>query len=233
MYDDRIDFVSAYCDRWCERCPFTQRCSAFVAMAAVAMCEDDKEGLELAFGRAPDDDGVVPSPPDWLNDLEDVILSDREADAWAERCQQRRARINAMPIVQLADALMRLAYEWLRANPQVGDTQDALVREAFEVANYDVILIRAKLHRALDGREIRGTDDALMNDDPVQNDWNGSAKVALISIERSATAWAVLASATGQEAPAVVAGQLHDLGAHVEREFPDVRRFKRPGFDAG
>ena len=46
-------------------------------------------------------------------------------------------------------------------------------------------------------------------------------------------AWGVLASATGQEAPAVVAGQLRDLGAHVEREFPDVRRFIRPGFDAG
>jgi len=37
--------------------------------------------------------------------------------------------------------------------------------------------------------ESRGTDDAPMDDDPVQNDWNGSAKVALISIERSASAW--------------------------------------------
>ena len=233
MNHERIDFVSAYCDRWCERCPFTERCSTFLAVAAVAMCEDDRAGLELAFGRAPDDDGVVPQPPDWLNDLEDVSLSDDEAEAWSRRRTERRARIDAMPIIRLAEASMVLGYGWLRANSRVGETEDALVREAFEVATHDESLIRAKLHRALDGRESRGTDDALADDDPVQNDWNGSAKVALISIERSVTAWEVLASATGQEAPAVVAAQLRDLGILVEREFPDVRRFIRPGFDAG
>ena len=197
------------------------------------MCGDDRAGLELAFGRAPDDDGVVPPLPDWLNDLEDVSLSDEQAEAWSRRRAERRARIDAMPIIRLAEASMLVAYAWLRANPDVGETQDALVREAFEVAAHDVILIRSKLHRALDGRESRGTDDAPMDDDPVQNDWNGSAKVALISIERSASAWEVLASATKQEAPAVVAGQLRELRGHVQREFPDVWRFMRPGFDAG
>jgi hypothetical protein len=65
----------------------------------------------------------------------------------------------------------------------------------------------------------------------VQNDWNGSAKIALIAIERSAEAWSVLASATGQHTPAVLAAQLTDLRAEVERAFPDAWRFRRPGFD--
>src|SRR5687768_5214139 len=59
MIGDHIDFISAYCDRWCERCSLTQRCSAFTAQAAVAMCGNDRDGLELAFGRAPNDDGIV------------------------------------------------------------------------------------------------------------------------------------------------------------------------------
>jgi hypothetical protein len=36
---DRIDFISEYCDRWCERCAFTSRCSAYAVQIATAMCE--------------------------------------------------------------------------------------------------------------------------------------------------------------------------------------------------
>ena len=45
-------------------------------------------------------------------------------------------------------------------------------------------------------------------------------------------AWSVLASATGQDTPAVLAAQLNGLGGQVECEFPDAWRFRRPGFDA-
>jgi hypothetical protein len=231
MTDDRIDFISAYCDRWCERCPLTHRCSVFTAMAAVTMCEDERAGLELAFGRAPDDDGVVPPPPDWLKDFVDVGMSADDAAEWTRQHDQRRARIDATSIMQMAEAYMLLAHPWLTVNQQVGATQDALVREAFEVVVHDLIFIRVKLHRALDGKDLRGTDEGPPDDHPVQNDWNGSAKVALISIERSSAAWSALASATGQDTPAVLAQQLNDLGVQVEREFPDAWRFLRPGFD--
>ena len=50
MNSDRIDFISAYCDRWCERCAFTSRCSAFAVRAAEAMCGSFAEALELAVG---------------------------------------------------------------------------------------------------------------------------------------------------------------------------------------
>ena len=51
MTDDRIDFISDYCDRWCARCPFTARCSSYACEVAIAMCGDSKEGFELALGR--------------------------------------------------------------------------------------------------------------------------------------------------------------------------------------
>ena len=232
MNQDRIDFISAYCDCWCERCPLTLRCSAFTAVAAVTMCEDESAGLELAFGRAPDDNGVVPPPPDWQKDFVDVGMSADEAAEWTRQHDQRRARIDATSIMQMAGEYMHLAHAWLTAHQQVGSTPDAVVREAFEVVRHDLILILVKLHRALDGKDRRGTDDGPAEDDPVQNDWNGSAKVALISIERSSAAWSVLASATGQDTPAVLAAQLNELGGQVECEFPDAWRFTRPGFDA-
>ena len=46
----RIDFISSYCDRWCERCAFRDRCSAFACEVAIGMCGDAAEGLELAIG---------------------------------------------------------------------------------------------------------------------------------------------------------------------------------------
>src|SRR5206468_3255294 len=33
----RIDFIAAYCDRWCERCAYTMRCSAYACRVAIAV----------------------------------------------------------------------------------------------------------------------------------------------------------------------------------------------------
>ena len=72
MHTDRIDFISAYCDRWCERCAFTERCSLFAVEAAMAMCDgDDEEAMELAVGRAPSED-AEPQEADvsaWIAEL--------------------------------------------------------------------------------------------------------------------------------------------------------------------
>src|SRR6185295_363526 len=35
--DNRIDFISAYCDRWCDRCAYTARCSAYACDVAAGM----------------------------------------------------------------------------------------------------------------------------------------------------------------------------------------------------
>ena len=46
-----IDFISAYCDRWCERCAFTERCSQFAVSVARTMCDGDfNAAIELAIG---------------------------------------------------------------------------------------------------------------------------------------------------------------------------------------
>jgi hypothetical protein len=233
MNPHHIDFISAYCDRWCERCRMTHHCSMFTAHAAIAMCGDDRAGLELAFGRPPDDNGVVEPLPDWLNAAVNVTITMDEARGFERRHCERHARIEATTMMQMAQAYMHIAHAWCRTNEELESAADVVVREAFEVVSHDLIFIRVKLHRAMDGRDCVGTEDALFDDHPLQNDWNGSAKVALISIERSAAAWTVLASATGQETPVVLADQLRDLGAEVEREFPAAWRFRRPGFDQG
>ena len=84
--------------------------------------------------------------------------------------------------------------------------------------------------RALDGRDECPVGD-FRSEGPIQSDWNGSAKVATISIDRSERAWRVIAAATGDEAAGVLAASLATLGEQMSREFPHAMEFRRPGFD--
>src|SRR5262249_26475324 len=65
---------------------------------------------------------------------------------------------------------------------------------ALEIVAWDSTLVGAKLRRALAGRD-RTAKDSWTELDRVQNDANGSAKVALISLDRSAAAWRLVADA--------------------------------------
>jgi hypothetical protein len=223
-----IDFISAYCDRWCERCGFTDRCSAFAVQCAVAMCDSVEDAVELAVGRAPgeDDDSDGEDESVWADDLPNCEPTEQERRALSRELEARRAHVDGTTIMKVAHAYGMLAYQWLRAHAE-GLHQDAAMVDAVEVMTHDHLLIAAKLHRALSGRYDRAQGDA--EDHPVQNDANGSAKVALISIARSAAAWRTVANRS--DSAAMFADQLRQLQAEVETEFPYARLFTRPGFD--
>jgi len=107
---------------------------------------------------------------------------------------------------------------------------DSIVREALDIVAWDSMLVGAKLHRALLARE-RSATEAWPDDDAVQNDANGSAKVALISLERSESAWRLIAGTTGDADAAELEVLAARLRALVAREFPRAMAFVRPGFD--
>jgi hypothetical protein len=230
---DRIDFISAYCDRWCERCAFTSRCSAYAVEIAEGMCGDASAALELALGVAPPVREAVQSSASrsWIADCDPADVSDSEIEIEIQRHEARREQAAASPVAQLASACSRVAWRWLHARHDLeSPSADPVVTEAFEIAARDAHFIAAKLMRALQGRLDFDAGESFA-DDPVQNDWNGSAKVALISIERSALAWQVIADATREDTPRALATQLADLARLVQTEFPAVRQFVRPGFD--
>ena len=95
---------------------------------------------------------------------------------------------------------------------------------------WDEILIPAKLHRALHGLD-ESRDHPGFEEDPLQSDWNGSAKVALISIASSIRTWEVVAQELHDEEAAAIAAELRALEAEALKCFPDAWLFKRPGFD--
>jgi len=228
---DRIDFISAYCDRWCERCAYTARCSAYASDVAAGMCGDPAEGLELALGRP----RLVVAPPpigfEADDEFEDDLLETAEELAEADRIlEDSDRRVAASPITALSFEYAAGACEWLRAHGAALRNQaDPVLGEALTIVAYDAAFIGAKLQRALSGRDhARHLDD---DEDRIQNDWNGSAKVALISLERSEAAWRTIAQADGDERPSLLAARANELRRQVLDEFPDAPAFVRPGFD--
>jgi hypothetical protein len=230
---DRIDFISAYCDRWCERCTFTARCSSYAVHVATAMCDGDvAAGLELAVGAPPPRDPAEAARREaFLEELAHCQPTEAELDEAAREEEAREDRLDESPITTGAGKVAMLAMDWFRSNPHVrAHTPDVQLADAIEVAGWDAHLIGAKLHRALHGRD-EFTHGEAFDEDPVQNDWNGSAKVALISIRRSITSWATIAAGTGNPAAATIAEELRRLETEAERTFPDAWKFIRPGFD--
>jgi hypothetical protein len=65
-------------------------------------------------------------------------------------------------------------------------------------------------------------------------DADGSAKVALLGIERSIAAWAALLPRLPDREPGILnlLTALRELLRQVEASFPHARAFLRPGFDA-
>jgi hypothetical protein len=233
MRGNYTDFISAYCDTWCERCAFTDRCSHFAVRIAAGMCDGDvMAGLELAAGEPPPmDEAERKQRQSRLDVFANCVPTHAEVVQCERERQEREERLDQSPITTLGKKVSLLAGSWLDSHRGiVAETPGLTLVQAIEVATWDSYFIHVKLHRALGGRDEAAHGDTGV-EDPIQNDWNGSAKIALISIERSIVAWQVIASATGDPDAAQIAGELQVLQCEVHTVFPDARKFRRPGFD--
>ena len=117
-------------------------------------------------------------------------------------------------------------FAWRRAHEAFATVTDPGDPRA--VVSWFCSLIYVKVRRALRG---------LAEDDPAERDWpadhDGSAKVALLGVERSQEAWLQIVErghATWNEAEPFIR-QLLWIRDEIERIFPNARTFVRPGFD--
>jgi hypothetical protein len=170
-----------------------------------------------------------------MEELANHPPTEAELEAVRREEDARHERIANEPVTGIVETYQGIAAAWLADHTEhAAQHANSDVRDALAIVQWDLLLIGAKLHRALDGRDRRRTDpeDADdWDDDPIQTDWNGSAKVALLSIARSQDAWRTLQHAVPGGTTGVVADTLARLRTAADREFPDAMRFKRPGFD--
>jgi hypothetical protein len=142
----------------------------------------------------------------------------------------RRERIRKLAVAESSQDYAIAAHRWLEKFRETPGTPEASLQEALDVVAWDEFLIHVKIIRALDGRDEFPEGD-FRDQGPIQSDWNGSAKVATMCIDRSEHAWRVVAAATGDEAAGVLAEILAALRQQMSKEFPHAMEFRRPGFD--
>lgn len=103
------------------------------------------------------------------------------------------------------------------------------LEEALEMIRWYQRLILAKLVRAVRGT-LRERAEPL---EEFPKDSDGSAKVALIAMDRSIAAWGLVRNLLPFRTEAIIKILVHlkGLRERVETAFPDARAFIRPGFD--
>jgi hypothetical protein len=226
--DGFIVGIYNYCDAWCDRCAFPSRCRAFADKCQMeATLDPGLAPVATAPGHPSD---APPPPPRWLQELLDELneasrsLPGEAPDIYLPR--ESRVVRERDAIDRRGETYLRRTRAWLTTqefdwSPQSGDPR--------AVIEWFHMMIHVKTMRALRG---------LAGDDPSERDWppdhhDGSAKVALIGIDRSHTAWLDLVS-VGLLSASDVAPFLEDLvwlRAALERTFPNARSFVRTAFD--
>jgi hypothetical protein len=111
----------------------------------------------------------------------------------------------------------------------MSEKDSTMLKDSVEVIRWYQHQIYVKLRRALGSAQ----DEKIEDWDDFPKDSDGSAKVALIGIDRSISAWGkVLEFFPWQKKRFLdIIAYLKRLCQMIENDFPDARAFVRPGFD--
>ncbi|HEV8369820.1 MAG TPA: hypothetical protein VGQ39_17825 [Pyrinomonadaceae bacterium] len=238
---DLISGIYNYCDRWCERCPLASRC--------------------LLYATEQEDEDNSPESRDLQNEafwrkLSSIFQETREmVIEWAEKegidldefkeedelqLRKKRRQVENHSLARAGKNYANAASDWFREFDQLVEVSDLAATDADieeaerlvdarEIIHWYQYQIAVKTMRALSSR----IDELAEERDEFPKDSDGSAKVALLGIDRSIAAWRLMQLSVPERAESMVPLilQLERLRHRTERQFPSARDFIRPGFD--
>jgi len=235
--DERfIAGIYNYCDRWCERCPQTLRCLNFSLLEDEFSDPETQDIRNEAFWRKLS--GILQETLELLRETGKKWGIELEILDSASETERMRANDEAAEnhvICRAAKSYSKMVEDWFRGKEKLFFETAALsneevnLKEAFEVIRWYQYFIAAKVIRAMRGK----MEEEEERCDEFPSDSDGSAKIALIAIDRSIGAWAVIPHYNHRYAESVleIISFLDRLRQAVEETFPRARSFLRPGFD--
>jgi hypothetical protein len=232
-----IPGVHNYCDRWCERCRFKTRCVVAVMHERIDAAR--ARGQELSTSEVLDE--LIPPydgpPRPWLDELMEAAnrppseAEQREMERQEKELERRLAAdtllLDAREYGTMAERIARALTAALSSHG------DPVVLTALEAIERQSLCIAAKTYRAVNG-ELRDLIADYEDDDPVQSDHNGSAKIARLMVAESRECWTVLMQlgrATADGVPIKMVERLDRLDRNLAVRFPRAMEFTRAGFD--
>lgn len=246
-----IPGIYNYCDRWCEKCDQQLHCVSYVMGRKI----EEKGGFK--FNQEISLEGntiwkrlkqVFDSTYQVLKEvaeergikLEDIYAAENiDREFWGEAIDNRdrvdtcNTAVEQSDIIRicliyedLADKGLERIFEYLDKKPHRVPTP--ALDEALEVVNWYLDLIQAKMRRAL-----YGYFSFELFDQGEREDYNGSAKVALIAIDRSLKSWQKIKTSCPEFKETIdhLKVVLAELRKEIQKLFPEARDFQRPGFE--
>jgi len=234
-----IPGIFNYCDRWCERCAFTSKCRTF---AMEEEMDIHKDGSDFSIAEFADMlENLLDATIDLLHEKAEEFGVDldeiKDDDNFEENRKVEKLLNESTDCAVASKKYIGTVNEWFD-NPK-HETDELLIEnntinekfalkivDSIEVIRWYQHQIYVKIMRALSGKNREADED-------FPNDSDGSAKVALIGIDNSISAWGNLLMNFRDNDNSIFNILLHlvDLQHAVEEQFPKARSFVRPGFD--
>lgn len=251
--DNREKFIPGifnYCDRWCERCTMADKCSLYAV---------EKEELsEPMEEMGPDNKklwdhlgNMMAIAKELINDFAEehgIDLESVSAEEEMTEWEKMKKEIDEHPLSKQSFKYVEACKTWfdknraaideiaaelnhkaeLEINTHQTQAQAKEINDYLEVIHWYQFQIHIKIKRALSPSLLSGDMKH-----PVQNDNNGSAKVALLGTNRSIAAWYGLFKYLPDFEDEILSilVLLEHIRKGIEESFPNVHKFIRPGFD--
>jgi hypothetical protein len=187
-----IESIFNYCNRRCERCVFTERCLLYGDLREYEHRNPERGPLEQVHDKFQECFRLLER---WC-EHEGIDFATLQREAHSEQAEADLKRLEDEDAVR-TEPLQQLATTYTHAAFKLVDALSAArtirswpgeVGEAIDTIAWNAGMVSTKVHRALHGLAER--EDLLAEDkdqdeeeeDIVQNDWNGSAKVARLIV---------------------------------------------------
>jgi hypothetical protein len=248
---ENIAGIYSYCDRWCERCTFTSRCAVYEDESNITPEEMDIRNTAFwdRIGK-----NFLKAQELLQKAAEHIGLELENLPDEPEEVRQKKERIKKEsrehPLSRLTLQYSGIARDWLKSQPGMLDRLDKLkteltlgvesaqgakketgtIRDSLSVIQWYMTFIHVKLMRAIMGKL---KDDEWEEEHGFQRDFDGSAKIALIAIDRSMQAWSALFDILPEKEDDFlkILAMLEKIKVIARQEFPKAEAFIRPGFD--
>jgi len=243
-----IDGIFNFCDRWCEKCDFTTKCRVF-------KIEEDKNETE----NNPDEvfEDIAETLKDTFNMLTSIleeqgvdvnqIIEEADNKEFAvietkhENAKSKDYCIFSLDYSSKVDSLLEILKKTfskkvdiinkkfdLGLDFKVNEDEYNIIDQHVEIILYYQYLIYIKL--------LRATEEKIFDNELEEfsiNFYEGTAKVAIISIEKSINSWNSLISLVPEIQDEIIGvlALLQKILNLVNIEFPTAKDFIRPGFD--
>jgi hypothetical protein len=246
-----IPGIYNYCDRWCERCPFTSRCMNF-ALSEEQFADPQTHDINNeAFWEKLSEifqftlEMVKETAQEQGIDLDslDIQQSADERESIRNSAKNHECPCAAKVYGQMANDWFDSAKDLfeekaddltLQVRLELPDSDPAEeannFKDSVDIIRWYQHFIYVKLIRAVQGK----LEETPQSFEEFPKDSDGSAKVALIAIDRSIAAWGQMREHFPQRRDDIfdILVHLDRLRRKTETLFPDARAFVRQGFDS-